>query len=182
MYCDPSGHSFVLSLLAAWGVGALLGAVTEGLFAVSQGEDFWGGALSGALMGSALGLSTFLGGSTVLLLGGKIFIGASVAGKLGLASAFFATSVVNSTVAGMGGYVIETAFNDEKFVLSQMIREGLTTAMQGALNFGAGMVLGYAGGYRNLTTQLSATESKKLIFSRAMVGWLLRLPSKFLFK
>lgn len=167
MYTDEEGESFILSLVAAIFFGALIGGATGGLGALMTGEDFWGGVLSGALIGGVLGAAALFGGATALTIGGKVvegfFTAATLAGKTALLASMIGGTALVSFGAGVGAYAIEQHANGRDFDWNVAIRNGFNTTVKGLTAFGVGMALAAGGGYNYILKGSSLILKQKII-------------------
>lgn len=154
MNVDPTGESFIVSLIGATLIGAVIGGAIGAVSAALKGENFWGGFLSGALVGGVLGAATLLGGATALAISGKAVEGFIVASTFAVKGMLLATSVgitaLTSFGAGVGSYAIEKSFNNQQFDWGEALMRGVNTTIKGMSAFMAGIALASGGAYNYL--------------------------------
>ena len=157
MNVDPTGHFFWFILAAAVIAGVLIGGVSGGISAAQNGQSIWKGVLLGALKGAVTGAAFGLGGA----LGTAAFVAGTA---VSAATAFVALggTVIGSFAAGIGIYALKTHLYGEEFRWGEAFLSGGFLAIESALNFGMGLVLG-AKGYWPQNKQIYSGFFKKLI-------------------
>ena len=140
MNVDPSGTFFWTIFIGAIIAGALFGAISGGMSAVGNGQSFWAGALVGALTGAVTGAALGLGGA----LGAAAFV-AGTAINVGTALVALGGTIAGSFVAGIGIYALETHLYGGEFKWGEALMSGGFLALESAMNFGIGLLLGAKG-------------------------------------
>ena len=143
MYADPTGHSIVITLLIATGIGALIGGgiaiggqLVQGNFNPLEWE--WKNILGDAFVGATLGVSTAAGG--------LVGIGAvSVWAAVGL----FAGTTALSFCSGAVQYALNYAGTDA-FNRSGLLVDASLTMFQSMLSFGLGALMSSSGMWKSL--------------------------------
>ena len=180
MFTDETGE-FIGSLFVAALIGALLGGATGVIGAAFRGENLLGGFLSGALTGFVLGAATMIGGVAMLAIGGKSIAGFSLLAQMGKGAVLATTmgvTAISSFCAGVGSYAIQARFNNKKFKWSEAFGQGVTTALNGLINFSLGMSMGAGGAYNFLLKNSSHMSFKDKLISgigRGIISNSLRL-------
>ena len=140
MNVDPNGTFFWMIFLGAMLAGALFGGVSGGISAVQNGQSFWKGALVGAFTGAVTGAALGLGGA----LGAAAFVAGTAISATTVLTALGGV-VIGSFAAGIGLYALETHMYGEEFQWNEALMSGGFLALEGALNFGMGLLLGAKG-------------------------------------
>ena len=154
-YClnNPMNHVDSSGTLAVSLSLLIIGTVIGGVFSagVDAGTQLYknGGDITGldvgsiiksGLVGSALGLSTAMGVGYLgpIISGTATFSAGTVAGAFGI-------SIGVSALAGGTGYAIEERLNNREISANGVIVNAGITALQSAVNFGAGGMIGSIG-------------------------------------
>ena len=140
MRIDPNGTFFWFIFIGAMIAGAIIGGVSGGISAVQNGQSFWKGALVGALTGAVTGAALGLGGAI-----GAAALAAGTAISASTALLALGGTLVGSFAAGIGIYALETYLYGEEFKWDEALMSGGFLAIEAALNFGMGLLLGAKG-------------------------------------
>ena len=141
MNVDPNGTFFWTIFIGAIIAGALFGGISGGVSAVQNGQSFWAGALVGALTGAVTGAALGLGGA----LGAASFVAGTTI-SVGTALVALGGTIAGSFAAGIGIYALETHLYGGEFKWGEALMSGGFLALESAMNFGIGLLLG-ANGY-----------------------------------
>lgn len=157
MNVDPNGTFFWFIFIGAIIIGAFVGGVSGGVSAAQNGQSFWNGFLVGALTGAVTGAALGLGGA----LGAAAFAaGTAISATTALIG--LGVTVAGSFAAGIGIYALETHLYGEEFKWDEALMSGGFLALEGALNFGMGLLLG-AKGYWSQNKQIHKGIINKII-------------------
>ena len=140
MNVDPNGTFFWFIFIGAIIAGALIGGVSGGVSAAQNGQSFWDGFLIGALTGAVTGAALGLGGAI-----GAAALAAGTAISASTALLALGGTLAGSFVAGIGIYALETHLYGEEFKWDEALMSGGFLAIEAALNFGMGLLLGVKG-------------------------------------
>lgn len=155
-YYDFTGKSILLTLLAAFGLGALFGGISSAVSGAKAGKTGWGlfhHILGGVLIGGTLGVSTALGG-----LFGIGAIGASFAGI-----GFLAATAVSFGI-GIVNYGLQNVWftPGSDWNWGKALTQGVINATQGAIGFGLGALISNAGLWGSLNKKQWSSTFKAL--------------------
>ena len=144
-------------LLLTIGISTLAGGTFGGVSAYYNGTDILSGIIGGAIIGAAIGASIPLAA-------------ASLPG--------FAMALGMNFAAGMASNAVETVGNGGRLNGEQMLKSGVSSAIHGALFFGAGRILRGAGVD---VTRIGPIKSYGISFVVDHLNYAIDLPLQYLF-
>lgn len=158
---DPTGN-FAISLIFLIGsivAGAIVGGVTSGIEAYSEGErgaDLAMDAIGGMLFGATVGTTVALGGAAGLsAVAGSAVIGSA---SISIGSAI-AISVGGMAIGSATKYSLDCAFSPREWSFSGYFTEMLQGGIQGLATFGLSYLGGKAGFFNNKIGNFATWDS-----------------------
>ncbi len=150
MYCDPTGHAFLATLLITMAIGGAIrgsiGAVNAYMDGASNLEIF-GAFAAGFVRGAAVAGAMMLGGAA-----GLTSIGLTVAGYSLATGTAVGVSLTMGLISGLGAYSIETATNKDMLWNS---KDFFTYGTFGMAETMIAFTVGYSGGRNGLFPTVS---------------------------